>query len=226
MNVGSAFYRGESGEDYQRSVHGDAIDSEAVFNAKATLATHRYFGVVSKSARVLEYGVGIGTNLARLPNKVRHGYDPGEFARALSEQRGISVFDDPDGIPSSSYDVVLCRHVLEHVEAPLDELRRIKTYLSDKGYLLLILPVERTDRGAKSLPRPDVNNHLYTWGPQQIVNLLNAAELRPLRHRYFWYSMQARLRWLSRWPWLYSALVTAAGVVRRQREIAIWAVPM
>lgn len=226
MSASSDFYLGDLGEEYQRSVHGDAIESESVFLAKAALAQYRYFRDVDAEARILEYGVGIGTNLALLPNPMRDGFDIGEFARQLSRQRGIQVFDDPDLIPSNSYDIVLCRHVLEHVDSPLDELRRLKSFVAPEGLVLIVLPVERrTDRSARNLPDPDVNNHLYSWGPQQIVNLLRAAGMRPIAHRYFWYSMQARLRGLSRCPLLYSLLVTAAGFARRQKEIAIWAKP-
>lgn len=224
MTPGDA-YRGPSGERYQRTVHGDVVDSPAVLRAKSELARHRYFANIGSTSRVFEFGVGVGTNLAYLPNEIRHGYDIGEFAREQSSKLGIRVFDSMKEVKRSSYDLVLCRHVLEHVEFPAQELRRLRSLLSDKGQLLLILPIEDTRKIRRRLPQLDVNRHLYAWGPQQLVNLLSVCGLRPTSHRYFWYSAQGKLRWILDLLGVgaYSSVVTLAGRLRRQAELAIWA---
>lgn len=222
---GSEFYKGPSGKLYQESVHGDALDSPSLYNAKSRLARYRYFHDVAEESRILEFGVGVGTNLARLPQSVREGFDVGEFARIKSREHGIRVYDDVSDIPRSAYDVVLCRHVLEHVDDPVATLHQLKSFIAPGGSLLLILPVEKTDRYVRRLPSPDINNHLFAWGPQHIVNLLRVAELSPVRHRFYWYSMQAKLHRLSSLTPAYSALVSLAGFLRRQRELAVWAVP-
>lgn len=219
------YYAGDSGKSYQLSVHGDVIRSPRVFRAKATLAAHRYFRELPLSARILEYGVGVGTNLATLEHPVRHGFDIGEFARQKASEAGVEVFASLDEIPRGHYDLVLCRHVLEHVTEPLSLLNDLKSFLAPEGQLLLIIPVEGTTGSVRRLPEPDVSNHLYAWGPQQIVNLLRAAELAPVSHQIYWYSAQAKLSPLLGLAGIrfYSALVTLAGHIRRQRELAIWA---
>lgn len=218
------YYREESGEAYHRSVHQDQLKSEATFLAKASLARHRYFSDLSPDARVFEFGVGLGTNLARLPNPVKHGFDVSGFAAGRAQAAGVHVFTSVDEVPADQYDLVLCRHVLEHVTHPADVLLILKRLLAPGGRLLLILPVERSSRG-RTLPKPDVDRHLYSWDLQLIVNLLHHVGMRAIHHRYYWYSMQTRLRWVRRVLGMatYSGAVTVAGRLRRQRELALWA---
>lgn len=218
------YYRDESGEAYHRSVHQDQLESQAIFLAKASLARHRYFRDLSPDARVFEFGVGLGTNLAHLPNAVKHGFDVSGFAATRAQATGVHVFTSMEAVPLSQYDLVLCRHVLEHVTHPVDVLLDLKRLLATGGMLLLVLPVERPSQ-SRTLPTPDVNRHLYSWDLQLTVNLLQHVGMRATHHRYYWYSMQTRLRWVRRVLGMasYSGAVTIAGGLRRQRELAVWA---
>jgi SAM-dependent methyltransferase len=223
--VSSAYYTDDAGRRYHESVHGDLLQDDAVYEAKAALASYRYFGDLAPEARIFEFGVGTGVNLHGLHAQARLGFDISATAIEACRKRGIDVVSSFGEVPDGAFDIVLCRHVLEHVETPLDLLRALRQKLAPAGQLLLVLPVERTAGYLQWSKKPDVNRHLYAWGPQHLANLLDAAGYRPVRYRVYWYSMQRILRSVRQIAGIrtYSAAVSLAGVVRRQREVAVWA---
>ena len=111
-------YRGERGREYHERVHGQQLHSESVYRARAELARHRYFRHLPASARVFELGLGTGSNLAAIEAAEVAGFDLSETAREVSREHGIHVFDSLDEAPEGHYDVVLLRHVLEHLPDP------------------------------------------------------------------------------------------------------------
>ncbi|MFY9587346.1 MAG: class I SAM-dependent methyltransferase, partial [Actinomycetota bacterium] len=98
-------------------------------------------------ARVLELGCGTGTFLAEIQR--RFGVDVAGLERTAvaAEQaraRGIRVIEatlGEAGIPACSFDVVIMRHVLEHVPDPRGLLAAARRVLADGGVLLVTLPV-------------------------------------------------------------------------------------
>ena len=127
---------------------------------------------------ILEYGCGAGQNIAGLEGAV--GSDVSPDALRLCQQRGIATISRPEEIPLRHFDLVLCRHVLEHVAYPIDTLRELLSYLAPRGVLILVVP--RETHGVVSL-RPDVNRHLYSWNFRTLNNLINAAGGVPLENR-------------------------------------------
>lgn len=220
-----AYYSGASGAAYHAAVHGRELESEAAFDSKALLAKHRYFRHLDRSARVFEFGVGTGVNLAKLDVAERAGFDVSETAAKHSRALGIEVYDSMEDVPEAHYDVVVCRHVLEHVTDPTETLTRLATKMDAGGRLLLILPVEGRPIRLRRVPKTDVNQHLFAWKLNHIVNLLAVCGMRVEAHRYEWYSMQRILGWVQRrfGSTTYSRAVSLAGRLRRQSEMVIWA---
>ncbi len=218
-------YRGERGAEYHRRVHGQQLASDAVYRAKAELARHRYFRHLPPAARVFEYGVGTGHNLAALDAAERSGWDLSETARAASRARGIHVFELLDEVPDGRYDVVVCRHTLEHVPEPAATLTLLAGKLAPGGRLLVVLPVERGRLHQRRLPDDDVHQHLYAWRLGHLTNLLAVCGLEVTAVDYQWYSMQRLLAWMPRRLGIraYHLAVTAAGFFRRQSEMVVWA---
>lgn len=97
----------------------------------------------------LDYGSGIGSNalvfgLAGFRVTLADIADPlRNFARWRCERRGIPVRTidlKREAVDASAYDVVTCFDVLEHVSAPLDDVRRMRDALRIGGVLFLYAP--------------------------------------------------------------------------------------
>lgn len=216
-------YRGASGREYHERVHGQQLHSEEVYRARAELARHRYFRDTPASAKIFELGLGIGSNLAAVEAAELAGFDPSETAREVSRAHGIEVFDSLEAAPDGHYDVVLLRHVLEHVAEPARTIRQAADKLAPSGTLLIVLPVERGPLHQKTLLEEDIHRHLYAWKLNHLVNLLRVCGFEVFDYRYEWYSMQRllvpALRWLGIGP--YHHAVTLAGHLRRQSEMVV-----
>lgn len=147
------------------------LRDEDYYQLKARCAAVTYFGRFPKPyGKILEYGCGIGQNIACLDDAV--GYDISSAATLECRRRGVATIDRREDIPRRHFDYVLCRHVLEHVEHPLSLVKELLSYLRADGRLILVLPRER--HRAASFD-PDVNRHLYCWNFRTINNLIWAA---------------------------------------------------
>lgn len=109
--------------------------------------------------------------LANLECAQRFGIEINPTARAEAKKNGIDVFESFDDIPPSSVDVVISNHALEHVHDPLGELRKIRSALRPGGTLVMVTPFERSS----SWKPGDINQHLYTWSPMNLGNLVSLA---------------------------------------------------
>src|SRR5690606_1153091 len=161
--------------------------------------------------RVFDYGCGLGASIALLPDA--EGWDVSAEAREACRRRGVRVHDALEDVPRGAYDVVLCRHALEHVEAPLGALRTMRTLLRDGGTLILVLPRER--HWMPGSVRPDANRHLYCWNVRTIWNLLWLADFEPLSAAYRYPFGAHRLLFVRRLfgPRVYRAAVRAGGIL-------------
>jgi SAM-dependent methyltransferase len=209
-------------QQYYDQVMGRVLDDAALYERRAWCLQRMYFGRFPKPlGNVLEYGCGAGQNIAGLERAV--GYDVSPAALRLCEQRGIATYARPQQIPAGHFELVLCRHVLEHVEHPLDTLRCLLNYLAPGGTLILVLPKERH----AMVPRqPDVHRHLYSWNFRTINNLIDAAGGVPSENRYepmFGPRTDAVLRRLLPWIGLpgYYRLGRLVGAALGQRELVI-----
>jgi len=207
--------------DYHRLRHPMLLSDEEYFWSRARASAELNLGPVSKEARILEYGCGLGQNIALVPGAV--GYDPSTDAVRACAKRNIPVFDTVKDIPKSYYDVVLCRHVLEHVPSPLEALEVMRSVLRPSGLLILILPREK-HRHPVSFD-PDLNQHLYCWNFRTIDNLLALARYRVILNKVQYVVGYRRLlplkRWLGYKAYYYGTL--AAGRLCGVSELVIHA---
>ncbi|MBM3505008.1 MAG: class I SAM-dependent methyltransferase [Alphaproteobacteria bacterium] len=91
------------------------------------------------------------------------------------EQRSID-----DGLPAGRFDVVLCGHVLEHVEVPLASLRSVRRSLAADGTLLV---VANKPHWCTMLLRLRWRHHVFP--EQDMVRLLVAAGFSSVESYHF-----------------------------------------
>jgi SAM-dependent methyltransferase len=164
-------YQGDQGRRYhelKRAIPEQAFPWIARFRAEK-IEEH-----VRPGHTVLEYGVGLGWNLAALQCVRKIGLDVGEFLAPLVRQRGIEFVMDGAQLSPESVDVVVCHHTLEHVWVPTQTLAELHRLLRPRGTLLLYVPYEREQRFRHFNPR-EANHHLYSWNVQSLGNLVQDA---------------------------------------------------
>jgi SAM-dependent methyltransferase len=168
-------------EEYHTEMHKHLLTDDNYFNARAEMALEDYFKPEEdfnlEDNWVLEFGCGLGQNIAKIPNAV--GFDVSKFALRMAQDRGVKVITKLSG-SDNVYDYVFCRHVLEHLENPLEFLKLMRACLINTGKLILILPMEK--HGVVRLEKSD-NQHLYSWNFRCINNLLFRAGFQPVHNK-------------------------------------------
>jgi len=127
--------------------------------------------------RLLEIGCGTGFFLARLG---RHyevcGIDISPFALELARKNcpGADIrcmkAEEVDGFPPQYFDVIVARHVLEHIREPGEVLRKCGRALRPGGLLLIVVP--HTD----SFSRRWKGERWYGYRDDTHVSLLTSGE--------------------------------------------------
>lgn len=186
----SEYYDG----DYHVKRHASLLRDTEYFWARSEAAKRLYFGRFSQPyGRVLEYGCGMGQNIALLKDAV--GYDCAEIALTACRNKGIATYTQEKDIPLNAFEFVLCRHVLEHVEDPLQVLRRLLSFLTGNGTLILVLP--REDQKNSPLT-PDLDQHLFCWNFRAINNLVFRAGGIPISEGVEYVVGYRALLWVRR----------------------------
>ena len=111
----------------------------------------------------------------------------------------ITVVADFCQIDDDSVDVVISNHALEHVPEPFWTLNEIKRVLVHGGRIVLVTPFDdwRANRPACWRPH-DPDNHLFTWSPQNIGNLLVEAGFKVLETRLCRTAWSPKIFWIHR----------------------------
>jgi SAM-dependent methyltransferase len=129
-------------EEYARLYHrGSATVWEADGGRQDFSLIREYFRHVPGEASVLDVGCYTGALLASLPGNHRlHGIEPNDAASRIAASRNVQVLaadiDDLHGY-RESFDVVTVCDVIEHVENPLQFLRKLAELLKPGGRVLL-----------------------------------------------------------------------------------------
>lgn len=169
-------YRGEAGRAYHQATHSVPDIS---YSWVARLRAEKIGPYVHAKDTVLEYGVGIGWNLARIACERRLGFDLSETVEVVVESHGIEFVRDIGNISDKSIDAAICHHVLEHTSHPADVLEEIRRILRHKGVLLLFVPYER-ERRFRRYHAKEANHHLYSWNVQTLGNLVHNVGFKVL----------------------------------------------
>ena len=166
-----AHYQGDQGRRYHELKR--AIPEQA-FPWVARLRAEKIAPHVRPSDTVLEYGVGLGWNLAALQCVRKIGLDVGEFLEPLVRERGIEFVTESSRLEGGCVDVTVCHHTLEHAWTPPLVLAEIRRLLRRDGKLLLFVPYEKEQRFRQFHPQ-EPNHHLYSWNVQSLGNLVEDA---------------------------------------------------
>ena len=217
------YYKGDPNDiegyedDYHSYTHKNLLNNMSYYLARADISKLLYFKDVTDE-RVLEFGCGLGQNIALLENS--WGYDISKFALAKAKENGVKVIANLK--ECKNFDIVFSRHVLEHVVEPMRELKKMGECLCEGGKLILVLPVEHQRKVALKLSD---NQHLYCWNFQTINNLLVKSGFRPVANKFTRGTGYNKLLFLHRISTpLYGLATRLASYYAHSREIVVEAI--
>lgn len=181
----------------QQEENGDRSKNEEIYDEKywAWQANMNKFGAAIKGdvikhliksnkdkppQTILEFGCSGGYILDAMPVAQKYGVEINPSSRAFAKKnfpKIQEVFPRPEDIPQSlQFDVIYTTSVLEHVDCPLCELRKLKEKLKPTGMLVVGLKNDGADmKQTFANYGNEPNHHIYTWNPLLLANLLDSA---------------------------------------------------
>lgn len=207
--------------DYHETRHAELIENENLQLAWAECAREFYFDGLPDELEIFEFGGGLGYNLLALTNQhACHMLELSEIGRSQAKKFGIVTYSDMKEIGEKKFDVILCRHVLEHVDSPLEILQLLKGMLKHGAKLILVLPIEEPN-----LPpvRDEIDFHLFTWNPRTICNLLRKAGFSDIHYRFQFFNGRRLCLPLYQLfgAKIYVRAVELVGYLTRARELVV-----
>jgi 2-polyprenyl-3-methyl-5-hydroxy-6-metoxy-1,4-benzoquinol methylase len=168
--------------DYEEWYHTERHNThfnDDYYNARAKIATTKFFTGFDKNSKILDFGCGLGQNIYYLPNAM--GYDISKFGVEFCNKKKIKATNDLNEVPDEAFDIVISTHVLEHHPNPKEMLEQIFTKLKKGASLILVIPHE-----VHGIPKLelDLNQHLFTWNFQAIDNLLITTGFKVVQNKY------------------------------------------
>jgi len=210
-------------QEYHEEKHQYLYSDPYYYKARAELARRRYFKKEDSDQKILEVGVGLGQNIATFEKKV--GYDISEFAVKFCKTKDVMATTNINKIPDNLFDIAISVHMLEHVENPLKTLRLVHSKLRKGGKLILITPIDKPKKIKDNKLQKDINQHLWTWTPQLMINLLIKAEFKPIENKIISTCAYKKLLPLRKIGIkTYDLATRFAGVIMRDRELKFIAV--
>lgn len=150
---------------------------------------------VAETDTVVDFGCGGGYILAGIVCAHRVGIEPNSSAREVATQNLNKVVASTAELPANFANVVISNSALEHTLRPLDELKDLYRCLKPGGRLIITVPCENFIH--RYVPG-DVNNHLYSWSPMALGNILTEAGFKVDRVRPYVRAWPPRYRFWAR----------------------------
>jgi SAM-dependent methyltransferase len=171
-------YTGSTTDEYQ-------ISNEQIKLNDLTINFLEHAGVTSTNQSIVDVGCSFGIALMTLKKKGFenvYAIDPDRAAIRYLKHRGISgkVGLASDAFPefNQQFDIVILRHVLEHLYSPIDAINNVAKWLKPNGKLYIELP--DLSRYSESAPFPGYffeYEHINHFSLLSLLNLMSEFSL-------------------------------------------------
>ena len=166
---------------YDESYTAMICNSDSTIRLRRTYLFEPY---LNDTHTVLDFGCGPGSLLDTLPAKAKSGVDISPPTRQIAASKGIDVREKLEDFQGQCFDRIISAHALEHVLDPAAKLVAIRNLLAPGGLFILVLPMnEWSDRRQRKWYPNEKNQHLYTWTPLLLGNLLTVCGFEPVEIR-------------------------------------------
>jgi SAM-dependent methyltransferase len=176
LNDASAHYLGSRGQAYFEKGFGPDKFEGRLFQLEYFLP------LCGDDLVVLDFGCADGLFLRNLTAKRRIGLEINPAAQercrnlCIEEDCAVELYSSLEEVQTEVVDVIISNHCLEHVPNPFKTILQFFRVLKPGGRVVLILPFDDWRAAKYRKWRPgDHDNHLYTWSPMNIGNLLTEA---------------------------------------------------
>lgn len=211
-------------DDYHKNRHPEFLSSIKLSEAWSNFVYLEYFKK-AKDKDILEFGGAMGYNLIE-SSKYNHVVmiEPSQLGRKTASALGIQSYSDISEMQKMKdgflFDIILCRHVLEHVHDPLMVLKDLKLLLKPGGLLILVLPYEKQLSPVKN----EIDFHLFCWTPRTAINLLNVAGFNIMKWKYNFFTGKRLFYFVYKnfGVNLYSFSLKVIGRILNAKEIVIY----
>ena len=169
-------------DEYRRDYKGTRLRtrSQTYHAGRGALARYRAIQhLLSRDGSILDVGCG-GGELVYLLQQL--GYDAAgvepdrSYSQSARSVLGLPVqtgFVQDLDFPADAFRVILMYHVLEHIDAPLAVLARLRRWLADEGVLLIEVPNVEARREAP-ITRFHLA-HLFYYSPETLAAMAAAS---------------------------------------------------
>lgn len=170
---------------------------------------------------VLDFGCGGGYLLKNIDTHGdKIGIEINPAARETALKNGVTCLDDIRKVDEDRVDVLITNHALEHVDDPMRYIYEFKRVVRDKGKIVIVVPHEIS----RKVEKDDINQHLYTWSPQNLYNLLRVCgidviECKRLCHA--WIPGYRKVQQIVGWKMFHRLCVLNSLIRKRYQTIAV-----
>lgn len=144
--------------------------------------------LIPKNSNVLEFGCGTGDLIAFLNPTSGVGYDPSvEMIKIARQKQTKQNIKFTTNLPTNKFDCIFLSDVIEHLENPKGEFKKIKNLLNKNGKLIITManPLWETilmigEKVGYKMPEGPHNRIRY----KDIDLLVNSLGLKIIKHDY------------------------------------------
>jgi len=144
----------------------------------------KFKNYINKEDTVLDFGCGGGYLINNVQCKEKKGFEINKSAHEECRKKNIFITDNFDELEDQSLDKIISNHAFEHVPTPFETLKKLYNKLKKGGKIIIVVPCEQNHEPGFSYKPNDINQHLYTWCPMTLGNLvkLSGFEVEKAEH--------------------------------------------
>ena len=191
-HVSSKLAMSMSAAELNEKVYGELYETYVPTTLSPSQARYMDFvgdwlaGLLAPASRVFEIGCHDSYLLKRLHDRGHRceGVEPSPFAEVGRQEYGLPIdrgFFRGGVYPERVYDLVIARHVVEHVETPADFVRDAARLVKDGGFLYVEVPNSLVSVEQTFFPEFHTR-HLSYFTPASLHRVLAAAGLGDVVH--------------------------------------------
>jgi len=136
---------------------------------------------IKPSDTIIDFGCGGGFLLNQFPCTRKIGVEINSSASAHAKSLGIEIYQNATTIDNEVADIIISNHAFEHIPDPYNTLLTLKNKLKPNGIIVIVVPCEQPNKSGFEYKEKDVNQHIFTWVPMTLGNLVKMAGFKIIK---------------------------------------------